>query len=192
MSFDVYSSSKPAAPMRAWASSFGLLVGVTALAWSMTAGRTEGHLGAVESSLDWGFSFRLPVGFKPMDVKAFKDGTIRRYKSTHLTFPLIFSVWSFEDAEKLTADRACDLVLKASSDSPRRAKTAGSVIGREAMVGGFPGKEVESPALAMVVRAVVTDKYAVAFALNGIEPVAVQRGYGAFDQSCRSVEFAVD
>lgn len=127
-----------------------------------------------------------------MDVKGFPAGTIRRYESGQGANRLIFSAWRFDEVENLTSARACELVLRASSGSPRRALTALQVTPREELVGRFPAVEVESPALAMVVRAVVTNEYAVAFALNGLVPSALKRGYAAFDLSCRSVEFAGD
>ncbi len=192
MSIDVYSSSKPPTPSRAWASAFGLLIGVTALALTMSMGRVEGHLGALESSPDWRFSFRLPRGFVPLDVKIFPEGTIRRYKSVEGGVPLIFSIWSFEDAKNLTSPRACDLVLQASGDSLRNALIAEPATASKELVGGVLGHEVESWAQAMVVRALVADEYAVAFALKGREPNSVRRGYADFDLSCRSVQFARD
>lgn len=192
MPVEVYSSVKPPVPTRAWASAIGLLLGVTALAWSMASGHLDRHLGAIEFPPDWGISFRLPKGFTRLDIKAFPNGTIRRYESDPGTSPLIFSVWHFDSAENLTANRMCDAVLRASIDSPLHALIAAQAKARDAFVGEVPAKEVESPAQAMVVRAAVTDESAVAFALNGLEPVAVQRGYAAFDLACRSVEFSGD
>lgn len=192
MSLEVQSSAQSDTPRRAWASSLGLILGVTALAWSMTSGERDRHVGAVEQPPGWGFSYRLPRAFKRLDIKTFPAGTIRRYESGQGASRLILSVWRFNDAEKLTASRVCDLVLQASSRSPHRALAAGQATPREEWVGRFPAKEVESPALAMVVRAVVINESAVAFALNGLEPSAVRRGYAAFDLSCRSVEFAND
>jgi hypothetical protein len=158
----------------------------------MASGHLDRHLGAVESPPDWGVSFRLPRGFTRLDVKSFPEGTIRRYESNPGASPLIFSVWRFDNAKKFTASRLCDAVLRASSDSPFHALIATQAKGREAFVGKAHAQEVESPAQAMVVRAAVTGESALAFALNGLEPVAVQRGYAAFDLACRSVEFWSD
>jgi len=192
MSFEVYSSKKPATTTRAWASAFGLFLGVTALAWSMGTGQLDRNLGVIESPPEWGFSYRPPKAFKMMDIKKFPGGTIRRYESGQGASRLVFSVWRFDEVKNLTPARACDLVLQASSGLSSHALIAARTTPRDERVGRFRAKEVESPALAMVVRAAVTEESAVAFALNGLEPGALRQGYAAFDLSCRSTKFSGD
>gem|GEM_PF-5501004 len=188
MPLEVYSATKPASPMRAWISAFGLLLGATTLAWSMASDRIDRYLGAVESPDGWGIAYRLPKGFKKLDMKRFPSGVVRRYEGGQGVSRLIFSVWRFESGKTLTPERACDLVLRYNSDSALHALFAKQSVARGAVIDGLSAVEVESPAMALVVRAAAVNGTVVAFALNGLDPSVVRRGYGVFDFSCRTVE----
>ncbi len=191
MPAEVYSTQKPASPVRAWATSILLLAAAVTLANSMSrSGLGMGVFGERIEPEGWDIAFRPPANFRPVESspELFSSTYSFEYSGREgLTVALTF--WRLHALDGTTALDVCREVLNHSKSwltilfGPPRTRT-------EARIGERPGVEIHDPAIPMIVRAVVLENgwsYAVSFRLHGA--LFDESLYRLFDLTCHTVQF---
>lgn len=190
MPAEIYSTTKSAAPYRAWVIAAFLLVLASVLAGHMVKrGSGSWRAGDLIQPEGWEMGFHPPAQFSEVDPEPEQFGSTLAYehrqsggRRLRLTF------WRLR-ADDASAYKIARIIIEASRSwlslvlGPAPTKALGRLGSRDAL-------EILDPSIPLVLRTLVWDSgWAYAVSLR-VEGGAIDPGlYGLFDMTCRSVRF---
>lgn len=193
VAIEVYTTSRPAVPLRAWISSILLLISVCGLAGWMSWRRSGDSLADRVEPKDWYISFRAPTRFEPLTPGATAPAYAIAYRTSTAAGEMAELVFRrIEAAQNLDAGEICNLLLRPHA-SLLLAVFAAPPIRTTEMLGPLDAVQVHYPAIPMVVRAIrLQNGSAYAVSLRVVGGPIDEPLYRSFDLACRSVDFKLD
>jgi len=193
VAYEVYTTSLPAFPLRAWLSSILLLASVCGLAGWMSWDRSGDSLAVRVAPQDWDISFRPPRRFEPLKDALTTSANAIAYRTTTTSGEMAELVFRrIEASQNFDADEICNRTLRPHASLLLAVFAAAPTRSIEKL-GPLDAVQVFYPGIPMVVRAIRLQNgfgYAVSLRFEGSsidEPL-----YRAFDLACRAVDFKLN
>ena len=190
----VYTSTKPAVPHRAWLAAALLLLLTGGLAWIMTTQRRAGVPLPRFEPPGWSISFQPPSLFRRGRILLTPIGPAYRFVAYSTTrAPLLLTIMRVGLEPTDDPVVICERVLRTFFTLADGWRSASGLIDRTKMLGPLDAVELWDPnlsrRLSVIVRAATLDDgdaYAVSLAVEGEISADL---YELFDETCRSIGF---